>query len=45
MLEKNNSKMIREITNLVNEVKSNLFSEINKSILYLYWNIEKNNII
>ena len=36
--------MIREITNLVNEVKSNLFSEINKSILYLYWNIEKNNI-
>lgn len=45
MLEKENSKIIQEITNLVNEVKSNLFSEINKSILYLYWNIEKNNII
>lgn len=33
--------MIREITNLVNEVKSNLFSEINKSIIYVYWNIGK----
>lgn len=41
MLEKNNSKMIQEITNLVNEVKSNLFSEINKSIIYVYWNIGK----
>ena len=42
MLEKNNSKMIQEITNLVNEVKSNLSSEINKSIIYVYW---KNNSI
>lgn len=39
MLEKNNSKMIQEITSLVNEVKSNLSSEINKSIIYVYWNI------
>ena len=38
MLEKNNSKMIQEITNLVNEVKSKLSSEINKSIIYVYWN-------
>lgn len=41
MLEKNNSKMIQEITNLVNKVKSNLSSEINKSILYVYWNMGK----
>ena len=41
MLEKNNSKIIQEITNLVNEVKSNLSSEINKSIIYVYWNIGK----
>ena len=41
MLEKNNSKMIQEITNLVNEVKSKLSSEINKSIIYVYWNIGK----
>ncbi len=41
MLEKNNSKMIQEITSLVNEVKSNLSSEINKSIIYVYWNIGK----
>ena len=41
MLEKENSKMIQEITNLVNEVKSNLSSEINKSIIYVYWNIGK----
>lgn len=33
--------MIQEITNLVNEVKSNLSSEINKSIIYVYWNIGK----
>ena len=39
MLEKNNSKMVQEITSLVNEVKSNLSSEINKSIIYVYWNI------
>ena len=41
MLEKNNEKMIEEITNLVNEVKSNLTNEINKSIVYVYWNIGK----
>lgn len=41
MLEKNNAKMIEEITNLVNEVKSNLANEINKSIVYVYWNIGK----
>ena len=41
MLEKSNSKMIQEITNLVNKVKSNLSSEINKSILYVYWNMGK----
>ena len=39
MLETNNLKMIQEITNLVNEVRSNLASEINKSIIYVYWNI------
>ncbi len=39
MLEKYNNKMIQEITNLVEEVKSNLANEINKSIIYVYWNI------
>ena len=39
MLEKNNVKMIEEITNLVNNVKLNLSREINKSITYVYWNI------
>lgn len=39
MLEKSNNKMIQEITNLVKEVKSNLANEINKSIIYVYWNI------
>lgn len=39
MLQKNNEKMIQEITNLVNEVKTNLAKEINKSITYVYWNI------
>ena len=39
MLEKNSNKMIQEITNLVEEVKSNLANEINKSIIYVYWNI------
>lgn len=33
--------MIEEIINLVNEVKSNLANEINKSIAYVYWNIGK----
>ena len=39
MLEKCNNKMVREITNLVEEVKSSLANEINKSIIYVYWNI------
>ncbi len=39
MIEKSNSKMVQEITNLVEEVKSNLANEINKSIIYVYWNI------
>ena len=33
--------MIREITDLVEKVKSNLTNEINKSIIYVYWNIGK----
>lgn len=37
MLE--NTKMINEITSLVNEVKEKLSNEINKSITYVYWNI------
>lgn len=41
MLEKDNAKMIEDITNLVNEVKSKLANEINKSIVYVYWNIGK----
>ena len=39
MLEKNNTKMIDEITTLINEVKSNLAKEINKSIIYVKWNV------
>lgn len=35
----NNNKMIKEITNLVNDVKCNLANEINKSVIYVYWNI------
>lgn len=38
MLE-NNNKMINEITELVNNAKNNLASEINKSVIYVYWNI------
>ena len=38
MLEKNNS-LVLEISAMVNEVKSNLAKEINKSITYVYWNI------
>lgn len=41
MLEKNNTKMIQETTDFVNKVKSNLTIEINKSIIYVYWNISK----
>ncbi|HIT37486.1 MAG TPA: DUF1016 family protein [Candidatus Onthousia faecipullorum] len=38
MLKKNNS-MALEISAMVNEAKSNLAKEINKSITYVYWNI------
>ena len=38
MLKKNNS-MALEIRVIVNEAKSNLAKEINKSITYVYWNI------
>lgn len=41
MLQKTNAKMIQAITNLVNQTKSNLVNEINKSIIYVYWNIGK----
>ena len=41
MLEKNNTKMIKEITKLVDEIKNNLAKEINKSIVYTYWSIGK----
>ena len=38
MLKKNNSLAL-EISAMVNEAKSNLAKEINKSITYVYWNI------
>lgn len=38
MLE-NSNEMINEITELVNNTKNNLASEINKSVIYVYWNI------
>lgn len=38
MLGKNNS-LVLEISTIVNEVKTNLSKEINKSIIYVYWNI------
>lgn len=40
MLE-NNDKIIEEIRVLVSEAKSNVAKEINKSIIYVYWNIER----
>jgi len=40
MLEKNN-KIINEITELVTKVKSELANEINKSVVFVYWNIGK----
>lgn len=40
MLE-NNNKMISEITELVAKVKSELANEINKSVVFVYWNIGK----
>lgn len=39
MLKKASEQMIKEITNLFNETKSKLRSEINNSIIYVYWNI------
>lgn len=41
MLEETNSKIIKEITELVNQTKINVVQEINKSIVYVYWNIGK----
>lgn len=37
----NNNKMINEITELVNKVKSDLLTKINNSIVFVYWNIGK----
>lgn len=37
MLEEINNKIINEITELVNQTRTNLAQEINKSIVYLYW--------
>lgn len=39
MLEEINNKIINEITELVNQTRTNLAREINKSIVYVYWNI------
>lgn len=39
MLEEVNNKMINEITELVNQTRTSLAREINKSIIYVYWNI------
>ena len=36
MLEEVNNKMIIEITELVNQMRTNLVQEINKSIVYVY---------
>lgn len=41
MLEEINNKMISEITELVNQARINLVQKINKSIVYVYWNIGK----
>ncbi len=41
MLKEVNNKMISEITELVNQARTNLVQEINKSIVYVYWNIGK----
>lgn len=40
MLE-NNNDMVREITKLVSVKKNEIVKEINKSIMYVYWNIGK----
>lgn len=39
MLEEVNNKIIKEITELVNQTKTNIVQEINKSIVYVNWNI------
>lgn len=39
MLEEVNNKIIKEITDLVNQTRTNLAQQINKSIVYVYWNI------
>ncbi len=39
MLEEVNNRMINEITELVNQTRTSLVREINKSIIYVYWNI------
>ena len=41
MLEKNNENMVKEITELVIDVKKKIYNEINKSIVYVYWNVGK----
>ena len=38
MLEEINNKIINEITELVNQTRTNIAREINKSINYVYWN-------
>lgn len=37
MLEEINNKIINEITELVNQTRTNLAHEINKSIICVYW--------
>ena len=39
MLEEVNNRMINEITELVNQTRTNLAREINRSIIYVNWNI------
>ena len=41
MLEEVNNRMINEITELINQTRTNLAREINRSIIYVYWNIGK----
>lgn len=39
MSEEVNNKIVKEITELVNQTKTNVVQEINKSIVFVYWNI------
>ena len=39
MLEEVNNKIIKEIMELVNQTKTKIVQEINKSMVYVYWNI------